>query len=323
MTLFLTCEDKGQLYRTALVNRRLALLIRPILPRSIYFVLDYKRENGLECCQQYLRSCSERPELWNETRDVNIVWHKTPSRGFGCKNDIKTAALLDSLMTKWSNARRLRVYCPLRSGRVSLPSLCLNPFPELRHLHITLPPLSMIQVLHLLNLPKLRSIEIDRISDSHLATDSRHRQQITTCVEKFHSAGEPLHPVTLQNIVASAQSTLTSLHCKMPGRTGSRYNLIDGMHMLDTFSPALLKEILRPLQATLTSLRLDTDSMLWPSHDETELDLSDFISLKTVTLSSSLLFEQGLVGLRRTGVWRLLPVSIEKLTVFLAMLIAP
>ena len=187
MTFFSIPEDKGQLYRTALVNRRLALLIRPILPRSIYFSLDYKRESGLERYQQYLRSCLERPELEHETRNVNIVWHKTPSRVVGCRNDIKTAALLDSLMTKWSNARRLRVYCPQRSGRVSLPSLCLDPFPELRHLHLTLPPLSIIQVLHLLNLSNLRTIEIDRISDSHLATDSRHQRQIKTCVEKFHS----------------------------------------------------------------------------------------------------------------------------------------
>lgn len=323
MTLFLISKDKGQLYRTALVNRRFALLIRPILPRSIYFGLDYKRESGLERCQQYLRSCSERPELGNETRNVNVVWHKTPSRVFGCRNDIDTAALLDGLITKWSNARRLRIYCPQRSGRVSLPSLCLNPFPELHHLHLNLPPLSITQVLHFLNLPKLRSIEIDRISDSHLATDSRHQRHITACVERFHSAGEPLHPVTLQNIVASAQSTLTSLHCKMPGRTRSRYNFIDEMHMLDTFSPALLKEILRPLRDTLTNLRLDTDSMMWPSHDQSKLELTDFISLKTVTLSSRFLFEEGLAGWLRTGVWRLLPVSIEKLAVCLAILVAP
>ena len=180
----------------------------------------------------------------------------------------------------------------------------------------------MIQVLHFLNLPKLRSIEIDRISDSHLATDSIDQRQITTCVEKFHSAGEPLHNVTLQNIVASAQSTLTSLHCKIPGRTRSRYDPVDEIYMLDTFSPAALKMISRPLRASFTSLRLDTDSMVWRSHDQSKLDLVDFISLKTVTLSSRLWFEEG-PGWLRTGVWRLLPVSIEELAVCLAIVVAP
>ena len=107
----------------------------------------------------------------------------------------------------------------------------------------------------------------------------------------------------------------------MPGRTKSRYGPIDDIDMLDTFSPTLLKEILRPLRTTLTSLRLDTDSMVWPSHDQSELDLSDFISLQNVTLSSRLLFEQGLVAWLRTGVWRLLPVSIEKLAVCLQSLL--
>lgn len=183
--LFFMIRDEGQLYRTALVDRRLSILIRPILPRSIYFILDYERESGLERCQQYLRSCSERPELGQETRNVTIVWHKRPQRMLGCENDANLAVLLDSLVTKWSNIRWLRIYCPQRSGRVSLPSLYQNPFPELRHLHLTLPPLSITQVLRFRRLPKLRSIEVDRISDSHLATDSEHQHQITTCVENF------------------------------------------------------------------------------------------------------------------------------------------
>lgn len=50
-----------------LVNRRLANSIRPILPRSIYFFLDCRREIELGRCLLHVRCCSERPDFWTES----------------------------------------------------------------------------------------------------------------------------------------------------------------------------------------------------------------------------------------------------------------
>lgn len=82
----------------------------------------------------------------------------------------------------------------------------------------------------------------------------------------------------------------------MLDRTASR-TLAFGPHdMLDTFSPTALKRMLWRVRATLTSLSMTTESMVWPFHDQSRLNLEDFISLKDVQLSS-------LFFLRRRVTW--------------------
>lgn len=320
LILIFSCisEEKGVLCSAALVNRRLANIIRPILPRSLDITLGWSREWELESCQQYLRSCSKRPELGQETRKVSIVWLEIPPPRLEQSKTVDIWPLLDRMIVKWSKIEELEIYSPHHSGKRFLTSLYRHRFPELRHLDLTLPSLSIPEVLHFMKLPKLRSLRVDRVKDSRHPTAYGRPRQITTCIEVFHTTWRPLHPATLQRIVSSSQSTLTTLHCAMPGTPKyrwSRYDLSHRNYMLDTFSPAALKDVLQPVQATLTSLKLTTGRMSWPSHDQSRLDLVEFVSLKDVSLSSLFLFGNWPSAFVMTGVWRLLPASIEELTV--------
>lgn len=91
---------RGHLYRAALVDRRLAILNCPILPRSIYFLFDDKRKGGLERCQQYLRGCFERPELGQKTSNAHVVEHKTSQRMLRPSQYLNIPTFLDSLVMR-------------------------------------------------------------------------------------------------------------------------------------------------------------------------------------------------------------------------------
>ena len=193
--------------------------------------------------------------------------------------------------------------------------MCQNYFPELRHASIALAHVSVTQIVRFLNLPNLRNLEVRYDSDSHHLLGLANEHKITTCVERFHAYIGPLHPMTMQAVIASARSTLTSLNVMMPGRTTHIYNGSPGVQMLDAFSPKSMRAMLQPVRATLRTLALQADAMLWPSHDGSILDLGHFVSLKNVKLSSLFLFRFGSSARDRNGVWRLLPPSIEKLSV--------
>ena len=313
--MILSChsQDKGQLYRTALVSRRLARLTRPILLRSISFVLDYKKKPELDRCLQYYRSCHRRPELAANTRSVKILWYKTPRRLLGYSEEVDVSALVDSLIMVWSNIQHLHIQCVQWKGPESLPSLFQNPFLRLRHLDLRVRVLSIRQALHFLTLPSLREFHVHGITEANNGPFRGTKPQVTTRVEEFHTVGRPLHPTTMKSLLALSQSTLKSLHIRVPGRMAQDQELKLN-EMLGAFSPATINDTLHPVRATLARLRLRTDLMTWPSHDGSRLDLADFVSLKYARLSSPLFFEESATS-SRSGVWRLLPASIEELTV--------
>ena len=159
-------KEKHVLCVAAFANRRFADIIRPILLRYLDFTLDWSSEWELESCQKYLKSCSECPELGQETRKVSIMWFEKPTPRLEYRKNVDDSVLLDRMIAKWSKIQELEIYSPKHSGTRFLPSLLRYRFPELRHLDLALPSLSIPEVLHFMRLPKLRSLKVEHVEDS-------------------------------------------------------------------------------------------------------------------------------------------------------------
>jgi hypothetical protein len=77
-----------------------------------------------------------------------------------------------------------------------------------------------------------------------------------------------------------------------------------------------IAKTLKLCKTTLKVLRLGGASQYWSAHDQIRLDLSQFSSLAELELPSFLLFGSLGPSPSRNGVYRLLPQSLQRLTVF-------
>lgn len=98
--------------------------------------------------------------------------------------------------------------------------------------------------------------------------------------------------------------------------TGSDQNrgLAPGtMEMTGPLSPAAVPRAFGPIKSTLRELTLTTGGMFWPRHDQTRLDVSDFVALRVLEVPCNCLFPPESES--RKGVYKLLPKSLQTLKV--------
>lgn len=118
-----------------------------------------------------------------------------------------------------------------------------------------------------------------------------------------------------ENIVSRSQN-LKTLETNLPFlppvvKTDISHEII----IENTFSALRLQTILLHAADTLTSLNLHSQGQLWRQHDGTRLDLSNFTTLKSITLSAMCMCAPLSRDISRDGLFKLLPRSVEKFTV--------
>ena len=114
-------------------------------------------------------------------------------------------------------------------------------------------------------------------------------------------------------------SSITKLRCAMPGVEKVKDRRMIGrpmrVSMASPLSPAMIVQAFSPLQSSLTNLHLNHETFtMWPSHDGTRLDMSNFICMKILEVPSTCFFEAS-PKQQRNSVTPLLPPSLEKLSV--------
>jgi hypothetical protein len=80
-------------------------------------------------------------------------------------------------------------------------------------------------------------------------------------------------------------------------------------------SMALINTALSRCERTLCTLHLNVDRQIWMAHSGTKLDLRSLTALSDISCPSSLFFHPSHFGVERAGFYKLLPPSLERLTV--------
>lgn len=93
----------------------------------------------------------------------------------------------------------------------------------------------------------------------------------------------------------------------LPGRFGVSKKLST------VLSPASISRALSPTKDSLKYLELIDNGCEWPGHDETQMDLSDFRSLRQIYVPSTCFFRNFTYGAKREGMYALLPLSLVEL----------
>jgi hypothetical protein len=102
---------------------------------------------------------------------------------------------------------------------------------------------------------------------------------------------------------------LASFRSTLPGDVAGSASRIRGGGRVMTckLSPAAISNILAPTRDTLEDLELIDTDISWRGHDASQLNLSDFTTLKKMNVSSTCFFPGLTPGRKRDGLYALLP----------------
>lgn len=183
-------------------------------------------------------------------------------------------------------------------------------------LHENIP--SVLNLLDLISLPRLRSLNISNIENFEISnsvlpcTYSGKRSEL----QRLDFGGSQIGPAALKEILLRCQASLKELICCVPVRLEwFEYFLQFRLRLNCNFSPIQITPILAPAAQTLTKLSLYTGRQDWPDHDRTRMDLGSFVTLKVLAESASYFITPLSHRLSRSGLYKLLPSSLEKLRV--------
>jgi hypothetical protein len=168
----------------------------------------------------------------------------------------------------------------------------------------------------LFNLNCLRELaisgDISRYGTISIANSTEEENSVISSTSLLRISAE----ITLDSLkhLLRLSPSLESISCRVPGTP--KWETYPGMS--HPVSPIHIAKTLEICKTTLKELRLGGASQYWSAHDQTRLDLSQFSNLAELELPSFLLFGSPGPSPSRNGVCRLLPQSLQRLTVFVS-----
>ena len=277
-----------------------------------------------------LRTITASPGLATYILHVTLVWTDTNealhnrTRSF-LERKRETFTKIDQLLERLSNLQSLEI-CPLRSSTDPyIPRILqINPAHPLRKVAISDFRATVNEVAWYLAHPNLRELDIGfvdpliELKKETLASLKRKGSPgaAISVLRLGISTQTHLPPEELRNIL-SIPSSVHTLYCAIPGREENE-NLFRGLDtpMVQPLSPARIAWALLPIRERLVNLALcDSFGSIWPSHDLSRMDLSDFNSLQKLHIPSSCFFSSSSPQEIRQDVWTILPKTIRELSV--------
>ena len=123
-------------------------------------------------------------------------------------------------------------------------------------------------------------------------------------------------PMDQMRSLLAVASPIYHLCCSLTGDEKYDEDGIFINKMVTPLSPVKMTKALQPVKDTLVYLKIHKDHIVtWPEHDGTRLDLSNFNSIKVISVPSNCFFKHPVPDATRDGVWRFLPRNIEVLRV--------
>ena len=351
MNILDLCRKDVKSFRSlALVARRLHILTAKYLLRNVelvvetpepgrlkspkvtvvYVYLTKRLSENILIYDLFLRSITETPRLVDYIHNVTLSWQSCnlPSQFYDeyhQKGECKGLARANQLLDKVPNLQELTIRASRHHAGLFVPTFFqVNPAHRLRKLFISGFKTTVNEVAWYLAHPNLREIEIcflDPLAPFDEATlaniKAEEYQRAALSVLKL-GTGDMAHlQISELHKLLSIPSKVDTLHCPIPGREqffqGRRS---EALPMDQPLSPSSIVYALSPLRENLTDLQLwDSAGQRWPRHDLSVMDLSAFSSLRKLRAPSSCFFPTSGPQFPRLGVWRLLPQSLQELSV--------
>jgi hypothetical protein len=188
-----------------------------------------------------------------------------------------------------------------------------NPMEFLTEVNLEIPYLSTADVVKYVFLRRLKCLSISSISRPKVPKLPRN-----------HSYGDSkIVCLKLESGFHLPEDVLTEM-LKYPGGLKTLITNLPGLDLPDNYfapgselttplSPVAVTRALEPTKRSLVDLSLVDENCIWPSHDQSRTDLSDFTAIKKLQILSLCYFLPG--NSERNGIVHLLPASLEQIEV--------
>ncbi|KAL9617700.1 MAG: hypothetical protein Q9160_007533 [Pyrenula sp. 1 TL-2023] len=297
-------SDKPHLCRLALVARRL----QPVATNRLFQDIDL--DGTTEKYSLFLRSIVANTKLATHVRSLRLHWNNYLSEG----NPQELLSRLTNLRHLFMKITQSYNYDP--KPYLPPPSQVTNFYYEMK-LYLESPSPNDLPNVLLLNRIHVLEITLPTARPTPQIAPAKRTQAQTAPLNSLTLASySKVSPVNLENLLSYPRAlkhlSLPVPILPLPGLAGqSLWAGVDG-----PLSPAAVNRALSPTAHSIQSLEIHGKLQYWPDgHDGSQLSLRDFSALKTATIPAYLLFSTFSHSELRIGLHRLLPASIEDITI--------
>ena len=311
--------EKKLLRNLALQCQCFSLAVRPILLRNVVLTPNGST-NSLKVAL-FNRSIREMPLLASFVRSMSISWSESSA---------KLHDHIESLLSRLTALRVLEVRNSSDHASFNHSFLGINPMNQLTKVtlndtNLTIEGLAQYffleNVQHLAALwlrnPVPPTFDLLGYAQVEWRLPSLPGRRIHgSSPVTYLDLGPIFHlPEVVLKEILFWPKTLRRLRSTLPGQDDpGRFGV--SKQLLTTLSPESISRALAPTRETLEDLELIDTGCEWPGHDQTKMDLSDFAALRKISVPSTCFFKNLTYGVKREGMYLLLPRSLVDLRVY-------
>jgi hypothetical protein len=188
-----------------------------------------------------------------------------------------------------------------------------NPMEFLTEVNLDIRYLSTADVVKYVFLRCLKCLSISYISRPQVPKLPRNRSYGDSNIVCLKLESGFHLPEDVLNEMLRYPRGLKTLTTNLPGWDFPGNYFSPRPELTAPLSPVAVTRALEPTKLSLVDLSLVDENCVWPSHDRSRTDLSDFTAIKKLHISSLCYFLPG--NSERNGIVHLLPASLEEIEV--------
>ncbi|KAL9046053.1 MAG: hypothetical protein Q9214_001017 [Letrouitia sp. 1 TL-2023] len=165
-----------------------------------------------------------------------------------------------------------------------------------------------------MRLESLESLSVQSLISAQQLVQLKHEQGNPQLSFSLNFLPRLPLPEDMTKTLLTRLGNVVKVQALLTGDDENRGLLPGTMEMNGPLSPAAVSRTFGPIKSTLRELQLTSGGMFWPSHDQTRLDVSDFVALRVLQVPCNCLFPPESES--RNGVYKLLPKSLQTLKNF-------
>ena len=293
-------DDKLLLCFVASQSKRLSELVRPLLAKHVRFITSPPSKSY----QLFLRSVTESSLFASMVQDVILAWGQCTSATHDLNNE---------LLERLPRLRSLRIEAHWGDLRWKHEFLKKNPMDFLTKVNLKIRYLSTADVVKYVFLRRLKCLSISYISKPKVPKLPKNRSYGDSNVVCLKLGSRFHMPEDVLNEMLRYPRGLKTLITNLPGWDMPGNYFRPRSELTAPLSPVAVMRALEPTKLSLVDLSLVDENCVWPSHDRSRTDLSDFTAIKKLQISSLCYFLPG--NSKRDGIVDLLPASLEEIVV--------
>jgi hypothetical protein len=283
------------------LSRQLCLILKPLILQK--FCL-YPSSNPIQCAL-LIRSLDENPELRGMVHHVGLFWKRGDKVVHDRANEILEA--LPSL-------KSLYLHASLDEDPFDPRFLEVNPLPHLRKINILDLQLTIENMRRYMVLTHAEHITV-RSTFSWGPPQSTNIIQSTSPVLFLDlDSSHHIPPEVLRGVLKWCPR-IRKLRCALSGYGFPDPIGGDTLRMHTSLSPRDLSEALASAQDSLRELEFLRCPCKWPGQANSRMNLSMMKVLKSISCPAECFFSPNAVYVARPGLYKLLPASLEELSV--------